>query len=83
MHCYNILEEYCYYEIQIQKALCEFAVEKGYCWLKEGLPLRHIYKEIICFCFETIILVRNGNIRYMYKFFAKKNSRCPPTMKHC
>ncbi len=32
------LEEYCYYEIQIHKALCEFAVKKGYCWLKEGLP---------------------------------------------
>ncbi len=38
VHCYNLLEEYCYYEIQIHKALCEFAVEKGYCWLKEGLP---------------------------------------------
>jgi hypothetical protein len=32
------LEEYCYYEIQTHKALCEFAVKKGYCWLKEGLP---------------------------------------------
>jgi hypothetical protein len=31
-------EEYCYYEIQIHKALCEVAVKKGYCWLKEGLP---------------------------------------------
>ncbi len=29
VHCYNLLEEYCYYEIQIHKALCEFAVEKG------------------------------------------------------
>ena len=38
VHCYNILEEYCYYEIQIHKALCEFAVEKGYCWLKEASP---------------------------------------------
>jgi hypothetical protein len=38
VHCYNILEEYCYYEIQIHKALCEFPVKKGYCWLKEGLP---------------------------------------------
>jgi hypothetical protein len=54
VHCYNILEEYCYYEIQIHKALCDFAVEKGYCWLKEGLPPPHIYKGIICFCFETI-----------------------------
>jgi hypothetical protein len=42
VHCYNLLEEYCYYEIQRHKALCEFAVEKGYCWLKEGLPPRHI-----------------------------------------
>jgi hypothetical protein len=42
VHCYNILGEYCYYEIQIHKALCEFAVEKGYCWLKEGLPPTHI-----------------------------------------
>jgi hypothetical protein len=42
VHCYNILEEYYYYEIQIHKALCDFAVEKGYCWLKEGLPPRHI-----------------------------------------
>jgi hypothetical protein len=32
------LEEYCYYEIQILKALCEFTVKKGYCWLKESLP---------------------------------------------
>jgi hypothetical protein len=43
VHCYNILEEYCYYEIQIHKALCEFAVEKGYCWLKEGLPPHDTY----------------------------------------
>ncbi len=42
VHCYNILEEYYYYEIQMHKALCDFAVEKGYCWLKEGLPPRHI-----------------------------------------
>jgi hypothetical protein len=33
---------YYYYEIQIHKALCEFAAEKGYCWLKEGLLPRHI-----------------------------------------
>jgi hypothetical protein len=38
VHCYNLLEDYCYYEIQIHKALCEFAVEKGYCWLKEASP---------------------------------------------
>ncbi len=38
MHCYNILEEYYYYEIQLHKALFDFAVDKGYCWLKEGLP---------------------------------------------
>ncbi len=25
VHCYNILEEYYYYEIQIHKALCDFA----------------------------------------------------------
>jgi hypothetical protein len=42
VHCYNILEEYCNYEIQIHRALCDFAVEKGCCWLKEGLPPRHI-----------------------------------------
>ncbi len=38
VHCYNILEEYYYYEIQIHKALCDFAVDKGYCWLEEGPP---------------------------------------------
>ncbi len=38
VHCYNILEEYCYYEIQLHKGLCDFAVQKGYCCLKEGLP---------------------------------------------
>ncbi len=32
VHCYNLLEDYCNYEIQIHKALCEFAVEKGYWW---------------------------------------------------
>jgi hypothetical protein len=32
------LEDYCYYEIQIHKALCEFVVEKGYSWLKEASP---------------------------------------------
>ncbi len=37
------LEEYCYYEIQIHKALCDFTVEKGYCWLKEGLPPHDTY----------------------------------------
>ncbi len=42
VHCYNILEEYYYYEIQIHKALCDFTVETGYCWLKESLPPRHI-----------------------------------------
>jgi hypothetical protein len=26
VHCYNILEEYYYYEIQIHKALCDFTV---------------------------------------------------------
>jgi hypothetical protein len=36
VHCYNILEEYCYFEIQIHEALCEFAVEKGYCILFAG-----------------------------------------------
>ncbi len=41
VHCYNTLEEY-YYEIQIHKALCDFTVETGYCWLKESLPPRHI-----------------------------------------
>jgi hypothetical protein len=54
VHCYNILEEYCYFEIQIHQAFCDFAVEKGYCWLKEGLPPRHIYQGIIYCCFETI-----------------------------
>ncbi len=38
VHCYNLLENYCYYEIQIHKALCEFVAEKGYCWLKEASP---------------------------------------------
>jgi hypothetical protein len=38
VHCYNILEEYYYYEIQIHKALCDFTVETGFCWLKESLP---------------------------------------------
>ncbi len=27
VHCYKLLENYCYYEIQIHKALCEFVVE--------------------------------------------------------
>jgi hypothetical protein len=48
VHWYNNLEEYCYYEIQIHKALCEF-VKKGYCWLKEGLPPRHIRKNMLLF----------------------------------
>ncbi len=52
VHCYNSLEEYCYYEVQLHKALCDFAVQKGYCCLKEGSPPQHIYKGI--FCFETI-----------------------------
>jgi hypothetical protein len=38
VHCYNILEKYYYYEIQLHKALFDFAVDKGYCRLKEGLP---------------------------------------------
>ncbi len=38
VHCYNLLEDYCYYEIQIHKALCEFVVEKGHCWFKEASP---------------------------------------------
>jgi hypothetical protein len=52
VHCYNTLEEY-YYEIQIHKALCDFTVETGYCWLKESLP-PPTHKGIICYCFETI-----------------------------
>jgi hypothetical protein len=31
VHCYNLLENYCCYEIQIHKELCEFVVEKSYC----------------------------------------------------
>jgi hypothetical protein len=38
VHCYNNLEKYYYYEIQLHKALFDFAVDKGYCWLEEGLP---------------------------------------------
>jgi hypothetical protein len=34
----NTVHYYKIYEIQLHKALCEFAVKKGYCWLKEGLP---------------------------------------------
>jgi hypothetical protein len=37
VHYYNTLKEY-YYEIQLHKALNDFAVETGYCWLKESLP---------------------------------------------
>jgi hypothetical protein len=42
VHCYKLLEDYCYYEIQIHKALCEFVVEKGLLLVKRGLPPRHI-----------------------------------------
>ncbi len=52
VHCYNSLKEYCYYEIHLHRALCDFAVQKGYCCLKGGPPPQHIYKGI--FCFETI-----------------------------
>ena len=74
VHCYNILEEYYCYEIQLHKALFDFAVDKGYCWLKEGLPPpthKGITYFLICklsarsckFCVRTkdcIVLVRKS-----------------------
>ncbi len=53
VHCYNILEEYYYYELQLHKVLCDFAVDKGYCGLKESLP-PPTHKGITCCCFETV-----------------------------
>ena len=49
VHCYNVLEEYCYNEIQIHNSLCEFVAKKGYCWLKKGLPPLHLRKNMLLF----------------------------------